>query len=64
VVTEQVFLIPGFGKLIVDSVFARDFPVVEGVVLVSAAAYVFVNLMADLIYALVDPRVRASGMPN
>ena len=61
VVTEQVFLIPGFGKLIVDSVFARDFPVVQGVVLVSAAAYVVVNLCADLLYAVVDPRVRTAG---
>jgi peptide/nickel transport system permease protein len=59
VLTEQVFTIPGFGKLVVDAVFNRDFAVVEGVVLVTASTYVLLNLAADLAYFLVNPRLRA-----
>jgi peptide/nickel transport system permease protein len=58
VLTEQVFTIPGFGKLIVDSVFNRDYSVVQGVVLVTATAYILLNLAADLAYFLVNPRLR------
>ena len=58
VLTEQVFTIPGFGKLIVDSVFNRDYSVVQGVVLVTATAYMLLNLFADLAYFLVNPRMR------
>ena len=58
VLTEQVFTIPGFGKLIVDSVFNRDYLVVQGVVLVTASAYMTLNLLADLAYFLVNPRLR------
>jgi peptide/nickel transport system permease protein len=58
VLTEQVFTIPGFGKLIVDSVFNRDYSVVQGVVLVTATAYMLLNLLADLAYFLVNPRMR------
>ena len=58
VLTEQVFTIPGFGKLIVDSVFNRDYAVVQGVVLVTATAYIALNLLADLAYFAANPRLR------
>jgi peptide/nickel transport system permease protein len=58
VLTEQVFTIPGFGKLIVDSVFNRDYSVVQGVVLVTSMAYIELNLLADLAYFAVNPRLR------
>ena len=58
VLTEQVFTIPGFGKMIVDAVFNRDYPVVQGVVLVTASAYVLLNLLADVLYVLANPRLR------
>ena len=58
VVTEQIFVVPGFGRLILEAVFTRDYPIVHGVVLITASAYVLVNLLVDLGYALADPRIR------
>jgi peptide/nickel transport system permease protein len=58
VVTEQIFLIPGFGKLIVDAVVTRDFPIIQGIALVSASGYIVINLLVDLAYSWLDPRVR------
>lgn len=59
VLTEQVFTIPGFGKLIVDAVFNRDYGVVQGVVLCTAIGFILMNLLADVLYILVNPRLRA-----
>jgi len=58
VVTESVFAIPGIGRLTLDAVLHRDYPVIQGVILVVAAVYVLVNLLIDLSYRLFDPRVR------
>jgi peptide/nickel transport system permease protein len=58
VLTEQIFTIPGFGKLIVDAVFTRDYAVVQGVVLCTAAGFILMNLIADVLYVLLNPRMR------
>jgi peptide/nickel transport system permease protein len=58
VLTEQIFSIPGFGKLIVDAVFNRDYPVVQGVVLATALIFVALSLVADILYMLINPRLR------
>ena len=58
VIVETIFALPGIGRLIVDSIFARDFPVVQGAVLVLAVSFIAVNLVVDLMYARLDPRVR------
>lgn len=58
VLTEQVFTIPGFGKLVVDAVFNRDYAVVQGVVLVTAVSFIALNLLADVLYVLLNPRLR------
>jgi len=60
VITEQVFNIPGIGRLLVQSVLRRDYPVVQGIVLVIAFNYVVINLAVDVLYGLFDPRVRHS----
>lgn len=59
VLTEQIFTIPGFGKLIVDAVFNRDYAVVQGVVLFTGTAFILMNLLADMLYFLLNPRLRA-----
>ncbi|MGQ5717536.1 ABC transporter permease [Pseudochrobactrum asaccharolyticum] len=58
VLTEQIFTIPGFGKLIVDAVFTRDYAVVQGVVLCTAVGFILMNLLADILYIIVNPRLR------
>jgi len=61
VVTEQIFVVPGFGRLILEGVFTRDYPIVQGVVLITASAYVLVNLLVDVSYSLLNPRIRIRG---
>jgi peptide/nickel transport system permease protein len=60
VLTEQIFSVPGFGKLVVDAVFNRDYPVVQGVVLVTAFLYIALNLAADVLYVVVNPKLRGA----
>ncbi|GHE85481.1 ABC transporter permease [Amycolatopsis deserti] len=61
VVTERIFSLPGIGKLTLDSVFSRDYPVIQAVVLVITFAYIVINLLVDVLYTVIDPRVRVSG---
>ena len=61
VITEQIFVIPGFGRLTIDAVNQRDYTLLQGVVLVAAAGYVVVNLLVDVIYSLLNPRIRVAG---
>ena len=56
-IIEQVFTLPGIGRLLLDSIYGRDYPVVQGAVLVIAFGFVLVNLFVDLLYAVVDPRI-------
>ena len=58
VVTETIFNIPGVGRLIVDAVLARDYPVVQGTILFFSFVYVFINLVIDMLYVVLDPRIR------
>ena len=58
VVTESVFSIPGLGRLVVDSILSRDYPVIQGVLLIFAGVYVAINLAIDLLYVVLDPRIR------
>jgi peptide/nickel transport system permease protein len=58
VITETVFNIPGIGRLVVDAIARRDYPIIQGVILVFSAVYVLINLLVDLSYSLVDPRIR------
>lgn len=58
VVTEQIFGLPGLGKMTIDAVFQRDYPVIQGVVLVTATAYIGINFLVDLLYSVIDPRIR------
>ncbi|HWJ32134.1 MAG TPA: ABC transporter permease [Gaiellaceae bacterium] len=61
VITEQIFVIPGFGRLTIDAVNQRDYALLQGVVLVAAAGYVVVNLLVDVVYSLLNPRIRVVG---
>jgi ABC-type dipeptide/oligopeptide/nickel transport system permease component len=58
VVTEQVFAWPGIGRLIIEALFSRDFPVVQGVILMVGAAVLLINLLVDILYAYIDPQIR------
>ena len=61
VVTESIFVLPGFGRLTLDAVFTRDYPLIQGVVLITATAYIVLNLLVDLLYSVIDPRIRVGG---
>jgi len=61
VVTEQIFGLPGFGKMTIDAVFQRDYPVIQAVVLITATAYIVINFLVDMLYSLIDPRIRVTG---
>ncbi|WP_371534855.1 ABC transporter permease [Streptomyces sp. NBC_00466] len=61
VVTEQIFVLPGFGKLTIDAVFTRDYATLQGVVLCTSAAYILINLLVDVLYSVIDPRIRLGG---
>jgi peptide/nickel transport system permease protein len=58
VVTETVFAIPGLGRLTVDAILRRDYPIIQGVVLLFSFSYVLINLLVDLLYTVLDPRIR------
>ena len=58
VITETVFNIPGIGRLVVDAISRRDYPIIQGVILMFSGVYVLVNLLVDLTYTLLDPRIR------
>ena len=58
VVTESVFAIPGLGRLVIDAILRRDYPIIQGVTLLFAFVYVLVNLGVDMLYTLFDPRIR------
>ena len=61
VVTERIFALPGFGKLTLDAVFTRDYPVIQAVVLIITVSYILINLAVDILYSLVNPRIRVGG---
>jgi peptide/nickel transport system permease protein len=61
VTVEEVFDIPGVGQLTLDSVYQRDYPTLQGVILLTATAYIVVNLLTDILYTLLNPRIRVTG---
>ncbi|MFI5085743.1 MAG: ABC transporter permease [Actinomycetales bacterium] len=61
VVTERIFALPGFGKLTLDAVFTRDYPVIEAVVLIITLGYIVINLAVDILYSVINPRIRVGG---
>jgi peptide/nickel transport system permease protein len=60
VVTETVFSLPGIGRLVVESILRRDYPVIQGIILVIVLLYMLINLLVDLSYAFLDPRIKYS----
>jgi len=64
IVTEQIFGIAGFGRLTIDAVNQRDYPLLQGVVLVVAVGYVVVNLLVDVTYSFLNPRIRIVATPK
>jgi peptide/nickel transport system permease protein len=64
IVIEEVFALPGLGRLALYAIYQRDYPLIQGIVLVIATIFVLVNLLTDLIYALVDPRIRLDERGN
>jgi peptide/nickel transport system permease protein len=61
VITEQIFVIPGFGRLTIEAVRQRDYALIQGVVFIAAAGYVIINLLVDVLYSYLNPRIRVSG---
>lgn len=61
VVTERIFALPGFGKLTLDAVFTRDYPVIQAVVLIITVSYIVINLAVDILYSVVNPKIRVGG---
>ena len=61
VVTETMFTIPGMGRLVVTSISRRDYPVIQGAIMIIAGVYVMVNLLVDILYAYIDPRIHYGG---
>jgi peptide/nickel transport system permease protein len=57
-VTESVFAIPGLGRLTVDAILRRDYPIIQGVILIFSGVYVLINLVIDIVYTFLDPRIR------
>ena len=60
ILTESVFNIPGVGRLVVDAISRRDYPIIQGVMIIFAAVYVLINLVIDILYSFIDPRIRYS----
>lgn len=60
IIVETIFAWPGIGRLAVDSILARDFPVVQAIVFLSSVIYILLNLLTDLLYTVIDPRIRLS----
>jgi peptide/nickel transport system permease protein len=58
VVTETVFNLPGLGRLVVDAILRRDYPIIQGLILVFSSVYILINLLIDIAYTLLDPRIR------
>jgi peptide/nickel transport system permease protein len=64
VVTESIFLIPGFGRMIIEAISTRDYPLIQGVALVSAVAYIAINLIVDLLYSVLNPKIAVEAAPR